>query len=132
MCWFGDLVRDVVGCALADQHSNGYGVEGSAVVDIELQYFPDCPNWQVAARHLEQALGALGLLPTVRRRLVSDPEEAGRIGFRGSPTILVDGRDPFDGGVPGTFACRSYVTEEGRRGAPSVGQLVAALGGICS
>ena len=98
------------------------------MTDIELQYVPDCPNWQVAARHLEEALAALGLPPgDVRLRLVADPEEAERIGFRGSPTILVDGRDPFDGGVPGTFACRSYLTEEGRRGAPSVDQLAAAL-----
>ena len=89
-----------------------------------MQYCPNCPNWQVAAEHLEEALAVRGRSSDVRLRLVADPDEAERIGFRGSPTILVDGRDPCDGGVPGTFACRSYLTEKGRRGAPSVDQLV--------
>ena len=29
--------------------------------------------------------------------LISTPEQAERAGFRGSPTILVNGRDPFAG-----------------------------------
>lgn len=31
----------------------------------------------------------------IRRQRVETPEEAERVGFGGSPTILVDGIDPF-------------------------------------
>jgi hypothetical protein len=51
------------------------------------------------------------------------------VGFRGSPTVLVDGRDPFlDRDSPvGRLACRVDRTEDGLAGAPTVDQLVAAL-----
>ena len=49
--------------------------------------------------------------------------------MRGSPTLLIDGRDPF--AVPGAgpaLACRLYETEDGRLyGAPTVAALRRAL-----
>lgn len=57
-------------------------------------------------------------------QLVATPQEAERLGFRGSPTIEVDGVDPFiPDGVPIGFACRVYQTPEGPAGCPSVEQL---------
>lgn len=54
------------------------------------------------------------LIPTaeVRRKEVTDPAAAERLGFPGSPIILVDGADPerLERG-PAAFACRRY--EEG-------------------
>lgn len=48
--------------------------------------------------------------------------------FRGSPTVLVDGRDPFaDGGEAFGLACRVYPTEEGPAGSPTVAQLRAVV-----
>ena len=47
---------------------------------------------------------------------------------RGSPTVLVDGVDPFgdDAGAVG-LSCRLYRTDAGLVGAPTVDQLVSAL-----
>jgi hypothetical protein len=40
------------------------------------------------------------------------------VGFHGSPTISVDGRDPFaTGAEPVGMMCRVYATQEGRQGA---------------
>lgn len=50
-----------------------------------------------------------------------------RLGFSGSPTILVDGQDPFaDQDAPIGLACRLYATEEGLQGAPTIAQLRGA------
>ena len=61
------------------------------------------------------------------RRL--DLAEAARWGMHGSPTLLIDGRDPF--AVPGAapaIACRLYEAENGRLdGAPAVSALRQAL-----
>lgn len=54
--------------------------------------------------------------------------EAEELGFIGSPTVLVDGRDPFArGGEPVAMACRVFRTPDGLAGSPTVEQLVEAL-----
>ena len=101
-------------------------------MQVTMLYFDDCPNWKVARQRLHEALGAAGLSKEVdvTYRMVDTPEEAERVGFRGSPTILVDGRDPWaDTDATGGLSCRIYQTDEGPDGAPSVKQLTEALAG---
>ena len=95
-------------------------------MNVTLLYFEGCPNWQIAAERLAVVSEQLGV--EVVHRLVSTPEEAEEAGFRGSPTIMVDGRDPFaSGDEPTGFACRIYATPDGAQGAPTTEQLRAAL-----
>jgi hypothetical protein len=98
-------------------------------MDLELRYFDSCPNWEIADERLHGALAATGHERLdVTYRMVTSPEAAERLGFRGSPTILVDGHDPFaDESAPVGLACRIYQTEAGAEGAPSVAQLTRAL-----
>lgn len=99
-------------------------------VDITLMYFDGCPGWQKAEANLHAALAALGEPDvSIRQRLIGTLEEAERAGFIGSPTVLLDGRDPFTepGRLPG-LSCRLYVTEQGMTNAPSVDQLIEVLG----
>lgn len=92
---------------------------------IELLYFDDCPSWATADERLEQVAGTLGL--RIERRLITTPEEAEEAGFRGSPTILIDGDDPFAAGEPFGLACRIYQTPDGPAGSPTVEQLTAVI-----
>ncbi|HET6192893.1 MAG TPA: hypothetical protein VFE59_38505, partial [Trebonia sp.] len=47
---------------------------------------------------------------SVEYRVVSTPEEAARYGMQGSPTILIDGRDPFaEPGAAASLSCRLYL-----------------------
>ena len=93
---------------------------------VELQYFPDCPNWQVAAQRLHDVAQRRGL--DVVLRVVDSDDEAQRVGFHGSPTILIDGHDPFVvGDEPVGLSCRLYATPDGMQGAPTVEQLDAVL-----
>lgn len=95
---------------------------------IELLYFDDCPNWTTADERLQEIAAARGL--EVEHRLVTTPEEADRSRFRGSPTILVDGRDPFArGDEPFGLSCRMFQTPDGPAGSPTLEQLEAALDG---
>lgn len=98
----------------------------SHLMDIELLYFEDCPNWRVADARLAEVLGRRRV--EVRRTQVTTPEEAEALAFRGSPTILVDGRDPFAAGdEPVGLSCRIYQTPEGPAGSPTVSQLRAVI-----
>ena len=65
----------------------------------------------------------------VTRRRVETLEEAERVGFHGSPSILVDGVDLFaEPGAGVGLSCWVYRTPDGLSGAPTVEQLRAALG----
>lgn len=95
---------------------------------VTLLYFPGCPNWETAEANLRAALEEIGAGTAVHRRVVDTVEDAERLGFLGSPTVLIDGRDPFGepGATPG-LSCRVYRTDAGLAGAPTVAQLRAAL-----
>jgi hypothetical protein len=96
-------------------------------VELTVLTVPDCPHRDLLEQRLEQALA--GRQATIVRREIRDADDARRYGLRGSPTLLIDGTDPFaaDGG-PAALACRLYRSPDGRvEGAPSVQQLRAAL-----
>lgn len=95
---------------------------------VTLLYFPGCPNWRTAEANLHSALAEVGVEATVQRRVVDTLEDAERQGFPGSPTVLIDGRDPFaePTAVP-ALSCRVYRTDAGIAGAPTVAQLRSAL-----
>ena len=93
---------------------------------LELLYFPDCPHWRVADERLRDVANRLGL--SVEYRLVTTSDEADRVSFRGSPTILIDGVDPFAvGDEPIGLSCRIYPTPGGYAGSPTTEQIAAAL-----
>ena len=95
---------------------------------VTLVYFDGCPHWTTLEERLRTALHRIGSQASVERRLVETVAEAAALGFTGSPTILVDGRDPFD--VPSTppgLSCRLYRTPDGLAGSPIIDQLVEAL-----
>ena len=93
---------------------------------VTLLFFDGCPNWQITNAHLE-ALSAEFAFDLDRCHVDTD-EDAQRLHFRGSPTVLIDGRDVFaTSDEPIGLSCRMYRTEHGLAGAPSVEQLHGAL-----
>jgi hypothetical protein len=95
-------------------------------VDIDLLHVPDCPNRAPTRRNLDVALADSGITARVREREVIDAAEAARVGMHGSPTVLIDGCDPF-GRDGASLSCRLYRDATGVHGAPTVAQLVEAL-----
>jgi hypothetical protein len=96
---------------------------------VTLRHFDGCPHWRTAHERLRQALREEGLshVEPILERLET-PDEAERLRFVGSPTILVNGRDPF-AGIDESFgmSCRVYQTPEGLAGSPTVEQLREVL-----
>lgn len=89
---------------------------------------PGCPNLKLLEQHLEQALEGHHDV-TVSRREIADQDQAARWGMNGSPTLLVDGIDPFaEPGQHASLSCRLFRDGHGHPGgAPSVRQLRKAI-----
>jgi hypothetical protein len=97
-------------------------------MDIELRYFDDCPNWQHTRSLVNELVNELGVEATVKTRRVATHQEAVDLDFRGSPTLVIDGEDPFaNSDAPVGLACRIYRTERGMSGSPTPDQLRRAL-----
>jgi hypothetical protein len=102
--------------------------KGRAVTEVTLLYFEGCPSWRVVDRRLRALADELDF--ALSRQVVETPEDAERWQFRGSPTVLVDGRDVFaTGDEPVGLSCRIYQTPTGPAGAPTEAMLRAALAG---
>ncbi len=94
---------------------------------IEILHVPDCPNLNLLDKRLQQALNQPG--PDINHREVSDPDTAAAVGMTGSPTLLIDGVDPFArAGLEPSLSCRLYPHVDGHvEGAPSVRAIHQAL-----
>jgi hypothetical protein len=99
-------------------------------VDLEVLSVPGCPSAGAFTERLSVALaGYVGVV--VHHRVIDDELEAAEAGMRGSPTLLIDGTDPFEGPdrFPG-LSCRLYRDAAGRAGgAPPVQALRQVLAG---
>ncbi len=97
-------------------------------MELTLLTVPACPN---AAAFEERLAAALGGHPgaVVRRREVANEREAAQAGMHGSPTLLIDGVDPFAGPDEApSLSCRLFRDAAGGVGrAPSVEAIRQAL-----
>jgi hypothetical protein len=88
---------------------------------------PGCPSAPLLEQRLAEALA--GWPAVTVQRVIASADEAALCGMCGSPTLLINGHDPFAG--PGTvpaLACRMYEGEGGRlEGVPTVDALRRAL-----
>jgi hypothetical protein len=97
---------------------------------IEVLFFDECPNADLAADHARAAVRAAGVAATLTLVPVRNDEEAQRLRFLGSPTVRVDGQD-----VDPTAAtrhdfgmqCRVYRVNGRLEGAPPSEWIAAAL-----
>lgn len=96
---------------------------------IRILHVPDCPNVAVLQQRLDDLLADGQFDVQVVREIVDSEDAAVAAGMAGSPTLLVDGFDPFADGEPApSVSCRLYRDESGRRDrAPSTAQLRRAL-----
>ena len=97
-------------------------------VKVTVLYFDGCPHWQAVLERVRLAADRVGVAVELEPVAVDTDQDVRRLAFSGSPTVLVDGRDPFaTSGPAAALACRVYAKPDGPAGAPSVGQLEHAL-----
>lgn len=97
-------------------------------LEVRVLYFDGCPSWRTAVERVEAA-SALAMVPVrVSTLAVTSNAEADRLWFIGSPTILLNGVDPFlEPDATPALACRLYPAPGGLSGCPTVEQLAEAL-----
>ncbi len=94
-------------------------LKGMRVPDLEFLWWEGCPSTERAFADLRQALRDVGLGEAeVRTREIETDAEADEVGFRGSPTILIDGVDVAGASQedPIGLGCRVYRRRDGRIG----------------
>lgn len=98
------------------------------MLELTVLTVPDCPNGPALLEPLAEALAEH---PDARlaRHVVRDEAEAVWLGMHGSPTLLINGADPFAApGTPASVSCRIYRDKTGQsQGAPSLAALRMAL-----
>jgi hypothetical protein len=84
---------------------------------VELLWWRECPSWERALQMLREEMEQAGLDADSAEVIeVTGEDQAERLGFPGSPTIRIDGRDlqPPCPDVPRGLTCRVYRTRDGR------------------
>ena len=95
---------------------------------IELLVVPGCPNEEAAAELIRTAVANTGVRATITHTVIASEDQARQRGFIGSPTILLNGSDPFaPPEAPISLACRLYSTLDGLEGVPGLQDLRQAL-----
>jgi hypothetical protein len=93
---------------------------------LQVLHVPGCPGAVTLTARLAQLVSGR---TEVEQLVVHDLDQAEILQMTGSPTLLIDGVDPFAvAGLPPGLSCRLYRDENGSvSGAPSLAQLRAAL-----
>ena len=109
-------------------HSLDLLVQGNvhrAEVNVTVLHVAEYPNTAPLIERLGMVLGPRRVTVTIRT--VSNEADAAALGMHGSPTLLIEGRDPFVGSAEASLSCRLYQTDGRLRRLPSVAQLRTAL-----
>lgn len=93
-------------------------------MDVELLVVPDCPNESPAYDLVQAALADLDVAASVSVTVIESDDQARKRGFIGSPTFLINGRDPFaNANAAVGVTCRMYQTPSGLAGVPPFEEL---------
>lgn len=96
-------------------------------MNLTILAVPDCPNLPLLEQRLHTALANRHDI-TITHHTITTDDQAARHGMHGSPTLLINGTDPFaPPDQPTSLSCRLYHTENGTEGAPSLPALHRAL-----
>ena len=86
---------------------------------VEFQYFEGCPSYKQALTNLKEVLAELEIEVDFDLINVETPEQAEKLGFYGSPSIKIDGRD-FEGRTGDySYNCRLYDIDGELTGVPT-------------
>lgn len=87
---------------------------------IEVQYFTGCPNSKTMLERVREAINLASIEIDYKETLIETPEEADKVKFRGSPTLLINGIDFENLQEPenGNLSCRYY-----QKGLPTIEQI---------
>ncbi len=83
---------------------------------IRFLYYEDCPSHDVALARLKTVMAEEGVTADIEVIKVETDEQALKLRFAGSPTILINGQDivPVPDNACYSLTCRAYRLDDGR------------------
>ena len=94
---------------------------------IELLYFNSCPSYKQALANIKSALKEKNLQAELKLIAVESEEKAEKVGFQGSPSVRINGKD-LEGRDEGfSFSCRLYMVNGKPTVAPSKEAIITKL-----
>lgn len=93
-------------------------------ITLEIQYFRGCPNSNELIERVKTAIQEFDSKIIYFETLVEDNLTAEKVKFRGSPTLLIDGKDFEDLSEPvhSNLACRFYPN-----GLPTIQEIINSI-----
>lgn len=121
------LVGIFLVCALAAAPKTTPSTKGKTKMKIELLYFDSCPSYKQALANIKLALKEKNLRAELILINVESEAIAQKVGFQGSPSIRINGKDleGLDEGF--SFGCRLYNANGKPSTAPSKEAIIAKL-----
>jgi hypothetical protein len=99
-----------------------------SVPSVTLRYFDACPHWRDARDVVVRAIADEGMDVEPQLERVETAEDAERLDFVGSPSILIDDHDLFRSlDDAHGLSCRTFKTPAGLAPVPTYEQLREAL-----
>ena len=121
------LVCLFMACGMASAQKANQPIKGKEKMRIELLYFDSCPSYKVALANIKAALKEKKLQAELKLINVESEEKAEKVGFQGSPSVRINGKD-LEGRDKGfSFSCRLYKVNGKPAFAPSKEAIIAKL-----
>ncbi len=96
-------------------HEEKWGWWKGTTLKIRFLYSEDCPSHGEALQRLHRSMEAEGISAHIEILRVDTDEDAEKLKYVGSPTIIVNGRDIDPPETPHyAVTCRAYRVEDGR------------------
>ncbi len=124
------LVGIFLAGGLDAKQKNFQSTKGKAKMKIELLYFDSCPSYKQALANIKAALKEKNLQAEIVLINVKSEEKAEKVGFQGSPSVRINGKD-IEGRDEGfSFSCRIYSVNGKTAVAPSKEAIIAKIDGL--
>lgn len=95
-------------CGIAAAQKADQSTREKEKMTIEILYFESCPSYKQALANVKAALKGKKVQAELKLIAVESEEEARKVGFQGSPSVRINGKD-LEGRDEGfNFSCRVY------------------------
>jgi len=121
------LVSILLACGIAAAQKAKPASKGDVKMKIELLYFAHCPSYKQALINIKAALKEKSLQANLVLIPVESEAKAQQVGFQGSPSVRINGKD-IEGRDEGfSFSCRIYSAKGKPAVAPSKEAILAKI-----
>ena len=117
-------------CGIAYAQKMNHSTKGKAKMKIEILYFDSCPSYKQAITNVKAVLKEKNIQAKLLLINVESEEKAEKVGFQGSPSIRINGKD-IEGRDEGfSLSCRLYIVNGKPSTAPSKEAIIAKIEGM--